>query len=119
MEDNYKLLVTPGPHIRGRVSTPGIMRDVLIALLPAAISGIYFFGLKAAVVIISSIASAVICEAVIQRLTNRPVTVNDFSAAVTGMLIGLILPPACPWCGCGSFVRGRGNRQGLLRRFGT
>ena len=97
MEDNYKLLVTPGPHIRGRVSTPGIMRDVLIALLPAAISGIYFFGLKAAVVIISSIASAVICEAVIQRLTNRPVTVNDFSAAVTGMLIGLILPPACPW----------------------
>jgi len=97
MEGNYKFLVTPGPHIRGMISTPRIMFDVLIALLPAAISGIYFFGLQAVIVIISSILSAVLCEALVQRLTNKPITVNDFSAAVTGMLIGLILPPACPW----------------------
>jgi electron transport complex protein RnfD len=74
------------------------MLRVLIALLPAALMGVYVFGGQALWTLILSTASAVLAEALTQRLLKKPVTAfRDGSAAVTGLLLGLCLPPAAPW----------------------
>jgi electron transport complex protein RnfD len=72
------------------------MRNVLIALAPAAILGVYFFGLPALLIILISVVSAVLFEAGYQILTRKPVTIADGSAAVTGLFLAMILPPAVP-----------------------
>jgi len=72
------------------------MYYVLIALAPAAVMGVVFFGLRALAVIGISIASAVIFEALYQKLTRKPVTVKDGSAVITGLLLAMTLPPALP-----------------------
>ena len=84
------------PHIRDNSSVTRIMLDVIIALLPATIAGVYFFGTKALIVIIVSVLAAVGTEALIQFLCKKPVTVIDLSAVVTGLLLALNLPPAVP-----------------------
>lgn len=91
------LVVSSSPHIRSNENIQTIMRDVVIALMPAALFGIYNFGLKALIVLILCIGSAVVCEALYQKLTKRKVTVNDFSAVITGLLLGLNLPHTVPW----------------------
>jgi electron transport complex protein RnfD len=68
------------------------MRDVIIALAPAAIMGVVFFGLEAAIMIIMSIASCVAFEAIYQKIAKKPVTVNDLSAVVTGLLLAMNMP---------------------------
>lgn len=73
------------------------MRDVAIALLPAAAYGVYLFGLRAAIILLISVLTAVATEAACQKLRKRPVTVNDFSAVVTGLLLGMNLSPAVPY----------------------
>jgi electron transport complex protein RnfD len=74
------------------------MLRVFIALLPAALMGVYAFGGQALWTLILSTASAVLAEALAQKLLKRPVTAfHDGSAAVTGLLLGLCLPPAVPW----------------------
>lgn len=72
------------------------MIDVLIALIPATICGVYFFGLSALVTILVSIAAAIGTEAFVQFLMKKKITVSDGSAAVTGLLLALTLPPLNP-----------------------
>lgn len=93
---NKTLILSSSPHIRSKNSIESIMKDVLIALIPAAIAGIYFFKLRAALIMLTSVLSCVIAEALWQKLTHRPVTVNDCSAIVTGLLLSFNVPPTLP-----------------------
>jgi electron transport complex protein RnfD len=72
------------------------MRDVLIALIPALLVSLYFFGLPAAMVIATCVIVAVLSEIVAQKIMKRDVTVNDYSAVITGLLLAFCLPPALP-----------------------
>ena len=90
------LTVSPSPHARRGVTTASIMKEVMVALLPATIWGIYVFGLPAAIVSLTCILSSVLFEALTQIVLRRPVTVSDCSAAVTGLLLGLNLSPSVP-----------------------
>lgn len=108
MDNNniQNLTVSATPHIRAKVTTQSIMRDVLIALLPAAVMGVVYFGVNAALLMLISVASSVFFEAVYQKIAKKPSTVGDLSAAVTGLLLGMNLPATCPfWVPIvGSFV---------------
>lgn len=88
--------VSSSPHVRSDESTRSIMCDVAIALLPATVFGVYHFGVYSAVVILISILFAVLTEYTFQRLTGQQVTILDGSALVTGLLLGLNLPPTVP-----------------------
>lgn len=90
------LSVSPSPHMRCLDTTRSVMLDVIIALIPAAIWGIYSFGWRAAVIILISIAVSVLTEAVYEVATRKSVTCADLSAAVTGLILGLSMPPAVP-----------------------
>ncbi len=92
----HKLIVSSSPHIFKKESVSDIMLDVIIGLLPATFMGVYCFGLRAALVILTAICAAVLSEYLYQKLMKKPVTVRDFSAAVTGLLIALNMPPAIP-----------------------
>ncbi len=87
-----KLIVSTSPHIRTKISTQNIMRDVLIALSPAAVAGVVFFGLKALLVMAVCVASAVVSEFVFNLIVKKEQTVMDLSAAVTGLILALSLP---------------------------
>lgn len=89
--------VSSNPHIRSRVSTKGIMLAVLMALLPATGFGIYNFGLRALLLILITVTTTVATEFVYEKLMKKPVTAGDYSAAVTGLLLALNLPPTVPW----------------------
>ncbi len=97
VETKGLLTVSPSPHARRRITTASVMKEVLIALLPATVWGIYLFGIRAALVILLCVGASVLFELVTQLLLHRPVTVSDCSAAVTGLLLGLNLSPAVPW----------------------
>jgi len=90
------LTVSPSPHIRGPENISSIMLDVLLALMPALVWGIYMFGMRALALTAISVLSAVGWEALIQVILRRPVTVRDLSAAVTGLLLGMNLPVSAP-----------------------
>lgn len=93
-----RLLVSPSPHIHSKTSTKSLMRDVVIALLPAVIVSIVFYGWKELLVISVSVLSCVLLESLITRyLLRKPDTICDWSAAVTGVLLALNLPPTTPW----------------------
>jgi electron transport complex protein RnfD len=92
--DQY--IMSSSPHVRSSESTPRIMRDVIIALLPATAFGVYIFGLNALWVVLSCVAAAMLTEALLQKLMHKKVTVSDGSAALTGLLLALNLPPAVP-----------------------
>lgn len=98
MSENYH--ISSSPHIRSKVTTGNIMFYVMIALLPTTIFGIYNFGLPALVVIIITTASAVLTEYIYQKLMHKKVTIGDFSAALTGLLLALNLPANAPWWMC-------------------
>ncbi|MBQ7335579.1 MAG: RnfABCDGE type electron transport complex subunit D [Clostridia bacterium] len=90
------LTVSPSPHARRGMTTASVMRDVLIALIPATVWGCYVFGWRAALVVLISVVSAVLFEMLTQLILHRTVTVADCSAAVTGLLLGLNLSSAVP-----------------------
>ncbi|HHT14870.1 MAG TPA: RnfABCDGE type electron transport complex subunit D [Clostridiales bacterium] len=90
------LRVSPAPHIVDKQTTRSLMGNVLISLLPTTLCGLYFFGKRAALVLLVSTLSAVLCELMWQLLTRKKVTVFDLSAAVTGLLVGLSLPSIVP-----------------------
>jgi len=92
-----RLIVSSSPHIRSDETISRIMLDVIIALLPATLASIYFFRFNALKLIVLSIASAVITEAVFQKARKKPVTINDLSAVVTGLLLAFNIPPSAPW----------------------
>lgn len=90
------LTVSPSPHARSGRTTASVMKDVIIALLPATIWGCYIFGLRAALVVLTCVVCCVLFEALTQILLRRTVTISDCSAALTGLLLGLNLSPAVP-----------------------
>lgn len=91
------MLVSSTPHIRSSDSIKKIMRAVLLALTPAALMGVYYFGLRALLLIMLTMASCALFEALYQRLTGQTVTVSDCSALVTGLLLAFNLPPSAPF----------------------
>lgn len=91
------LHVSSNPHVRSKVTTSSIMLAVVIALLPAAGFGIYNFGIHALMLICVTIVSCVATEFVYEKLMKKEVTIGDFSAVVTGLLLALNLPPMAPW----------------------
>jgi len=90
------LVVSSSPHIRSEETVQRIMLDVIIALLPATAASVYFFGMRALAITLVSVAAAVAAEAAIQKIRNKPVTINDGSAVITGLLLALTLSPAMP-----------------------
>jgi electron transport complex protein RnfD len=91
-----KFYISPGPHIFEKKSTPKMMADVIIALLPAVLASLYFFRGRALILLLVSVVSCVIFEAGFQLLLKRKVTVSDGSAVVTGVLFALVMPPSLP-----------------------
>ena len=96
MSEN-KLKVSSSPHIRSKVTTGNIMLMVTIALLPASAFGVWNFGLPALIMLLSTTISAVLTEYIYEKLMHKKVTINDFSAVVTGLLLGLNMPASAPW----------------------
>ena len=91
-----KLLVQPAPLLVQGMTTPKAMRDVWYALMPATLAGLWFFGLSALLVLLASIAGALATEWMFTERSRRRVVLGDGSAALTGLLLGLTLPPALP-----------------------
>ena len=87
-----KLIVSTSPHIRTNISTRKIMLDVLIALAPATVAGVVLFGLRALLVILITVGSAVLSEFLFNIITKREQTIKDLSAVVTGLILALSLP---------------------------
>lgn len=90
------LKVSSSPHIRESHSVQSIMLDVIIALLPAMLVSVYFFGFKALILIFVTILSCVAFEAIWGRLTKQPIAIKDLSAVVTGLLLAFNLPADAP-----------------------
>lgn len=90
------LTVASSPHIKRPDTTRGIMSDVVIALAPAATYGCILFGLRALAVLITSVSVAVLCEFLWNKALKKPNTIKDMSAIVTGLLLGMNLPPTLP-----------------------
>lgn len=95
-----KLKLSVSPHIHSGQSTAGIMRDVLISLLPATIAGTVIFGLRSLLVIAICVAACVGFEALFNFIIKKDQTIGDFSAAVTGLLLALNLPANIPLWQC-------------------
>ncbi len=91
-----RLVVSVSPHIRIKGNIRRMMWDVVIALVPATIASIYFFGPKAIYIIFVTTFSSLFTEALIQKLGRKPVTISDGSAVVTGILLAFNLPPGIP-----------------------
>ena len=93
-----KLLVSPNPHIHAPVSTKTLMRDVIIALIPAVICSFVFYGWREILVMAVSVASCVLLEWAIKKyMLRKPSTIGDLSAVITGILLALNLPYTTPW----------------------
>ena len=95
---NEKYNVSASPHIRDKAKSSNIMLLVVIALLPATFFGIWNFRHENAwILVVVTTASAVLAEYIYEKLMHKPITINDFSAVVTGLLLALNLPPTLPW----------------------
>ena len=93
-----KLLVSPSPHLHTKTSTKSLMRDVVIAMIPAVIVSILFYGWSELLVLGVSVASCVLLEFLITKyLLKKTCTICDMSAVVTGILLALNLPSTTPW----------------------
>ena len=93
----YELTISSSPHIHSPETTSTIMRDVLIALTPALLGSIYFFGLRALMVTLISAAACVFFEWGYCKLMKRPNHIYDLSAVVTGVLLAFVCPPTIPY----------------------
>lgn len=91
-----KLIMSSSPHLHTNITTRKIMRDVIIALLPAAVMGVFLFGYYAAAVILTAVAAAVASEWAFNKIMKKRNTTGDLSAVVTGLLIALNMPPRIP-----------------------
>lgn len=95
-----QLNVSSSPHIRSRTTTSNVMLMVTIALLPASLFGIYNFGLPALAMLATTTLTAELTEFIYEKLMKKTITIGDFSAVVTGLLLGLNMPPTAPvWMG--------------------
>lgn len=94
MSDLYN--VSASPHVRSKDSTKTIMRDVVIALLPACLAGCWVFKLEALLLLVVTAATCVLTEYIYEKLMKKPITTGDYSALVTGLLLAMNLPPSIP-----------------------
>ena len=93
-----RLIVSPSPHLHTKTSTKSLMRDVVIALLPAVIVSVLFYGWSELLVLGVSVASCVLLEFLITKyLLKGTCTIGDWSAVITGVLLALNLPATTPW----------------------
>ena len=92
-----QFIVTASPHLMAKDSTAKIMFDVALSLLPAVGASIYFFGWRAGWIILLTVATCIISEAVTQKLMKKPISIMDGSALVTGILLAFNLPAEVPW----------------------
>ena len=98
---NQKLQVSASPHTRGMMTTGKIMTLVIAALMPACVMGVLTFGMHALLVLVFSTVSAVVAEYLYEKLLHKSITIRDGSAAVTGLLIGMNMPPQIDlWIPC-------------------
>ncbi len=100
------IVVSPSPHIKDNTHTSTIMRDVCIALVPSLIASVIFFGLRSVYITALCMIFCVGSEFLWQKITKKPITISDCTAAVTGMLLAFNLPVSAPWwiCLIGSLV---------------
>lgn len=92
-----KLQVSPSPHVRGKGSTSLVMLCVICALLPSCVYGVINFGTNSLLILLVSVASAVLSELIYELIMRKEVTVTDLSAVVTGLLLGMNMPPTIKW----------------------
>lgn len=90
------LQVSSNPHVRAKDTTSSIMLDVIIAMLPATLFGIYNFGIRAAILILVCIIACVASEGIYEYFMHKTLTIKDLSAVVTGILLALNLPVQLP-----------------------
>ena len=96
-----KLVVSSSPHIHTKSSTPMVMLDVVISLMPLLVAGVLIFGLEALLVVGICVITSVLSEIIFNLITKKEQTVGDFSALVTGLILGLSLPAdASIWWEC-------------------
>lgn len=113
------LHISTSPHLTKGVSTETIMRNVVYAMLPMTAFAVYAFGWNALLVLITSVGSCVATEHVLCKLSGQHSTVSDWSAVITGILLGLILPPTFPlWMACVGGVIGIGMGKFLFGGLG-
>ena len=93
----YELTISSSPHIHAPASTRTIMRDVIIALLPALAGSVFFFGFRALLVTLVSAAACVFFEWAYAKLTKTPCKIYDLSAIVTGVLLAFVCPVTIPY----------------------
>ena len=92
------MLVSPSPHIHANVSTRSLMLDVIIALTPAIVVSVLFYGWSELLILVVSVASCVLLEwAITKYMLKAPSTIGDMSAVVTGLLLAMNLPSTTPW----------------------
>lgn len=91
------LSVTFSPHLQDRTSIKSITYTTMAALLPAVAAGFYYFGFRAIIITLLSMVTAVCAESLMQKLMKRPLTINDGTAALTGLLLAMLLPVGSPW----------------------
>ena len=91
-----KLLVSSAPHITGKDSTASLMRDLIIAMVPAMIASTLFFGVQSLILTAVSVLACVAFEYLYEKMLKKPITVGDLSAAVTGILLAFNCPPTLP-----------------------
>ena len=92
-----KLIVSSSPHISSPVKTKNIMLDVIIAMVPALLASVYFFGPRALALVAITVAACVISEYVSRKVMKREQTIGDLSAVVTGMLLAFNYPATLPF----------------------
>jgi len=92
-----KLIASSSPHIRSNETTQGLMLDVIIAMLPALVASVFYFGFNSVVLVVASVISAVITEYICNKLMKKPVSIGDLSAVVTGILLAFNIPASAPW----------------------
>src|SRR5271157_5418811 len=97
LKKEHQLTISISPHVKSEETTSRIMWSVSASLLPAALMGIYFFGPRAAVTLALTIIAALASEYAYQRMLNKKIVLNDGSAFLTGLLLGMNLPASVPF----------------------
>ena len=97
MKYYYELTISSSPHVHSTMSTRTIMRDVLIALIPALAGSVFFFGLRALMVVLVSVSACLFFEWGWSKVMKRHCMTYDLSAVVTGVLLAFVCPPTIPY----------------------
>jgi Na+-translocating ferredoxin:NAD+ oxidoreductase subunit D len=97
MTENIKLTISTPPHILNQETSKSIIWTIVIFLLPVTIFGIFSFGLTTLIILSSSITSSLLCEAIILKIRHKSISLDDGTAFLTGLIIGLCMPPTVPF----------------------